>query len=136
MFLTCFLIFTRFQPHVSYKNVSYKKKCVSSENPLDCNMGTLRQEEKCLHVSMALYLFLFNINCKHIDKQNSCSSLMQIFQVNNLQNENQLFTLEFIEVKLADQKLVCVYPGGYYAHRTYVVKLNSWNFVLCSPSSI
>ena len=27
MFLKCFLIFAQFQPHVSYRHVSYKKAC-------------------------------------------------------------------------------------------------------------
>ena len=31
MFLNCFLIFAGSQPHVSYKNVSYKKKRVISD---------------------------------------------------------------------------------------------------------
>ena len=43
MFLSCFLIFAYFQPHVSYKHVSYKKESVMVV------VNTFRARDQCCY---------------------------------------------------------------------------------------
>ena len=72
------------------------------------------------------FVFLFIMNCKHIDKQNSCSSLSRRFlRIKIFGMRIKLFALEIIEIKDARTR-----------NKLMKVNLNSWNFVFCSPSYI
>ena len=82
---------------------------VSSDNPLDCNTGTLRQEVKNVCTfSMGLYLFLILIVNKSINNIHAALS-RRYFKYIILGMRIKLFALEFIEIKQADQRYLFVH---------------------------
>ena len=84
---------------------------------------------------MGLYFFSISIVNILINKIHAALSHADILSIKILGMRIKLFALEFIEIKEADRKyFLCT--DACTRNKLMEVNLNSWNFVLCSPSSI
>ena len=81
--------------------------------------------KKCLHISMGLYFFSISTVNILINKIHAAFSHADILSIKIFGMRIKLFTLEFVEKRMIENKFLCMDARTCY--KLMEVNLNSWN---------